>query len=92
MIKLWDAGMEAKWYKEAKRFAKETTIPTDFNEKKATCKMQSLYILLPFLLITIALLIAVSIYYYLINYLAEQKNLSPFHVTNNELKNSNIHV
>ena len=34
---------------------------TNFNEKKATCKMQNFYILLAFLLILIALLIAVSI-------------------------------
>ena len=34
---------------------------TNFNEKKATCKMQNFCILLVFLLITIALLIAVSI-------------------------------
>ena len=33
------------------------TLPTDFNEKKATCKTQNFYILLAFLLITIALLI-----------------------------------
>ena len=38
------------------------------NEKKATCKMQNFYILLVILLITIALLIAVSIYCYLIKY------------------------
>ena len=37
------------------------TIPTNFNEKKATCKRQNLHILLSFLLITIALLIVVSI-------------------------------
>ena len=35
---------------------------TNFNEKKATCKTQTFYILLAFLLFTIALLIAVSIY------------------------------
>ena len=29
-------------------------IPTNFNEKKVTCKMQKFYILLAFLLITIA--------------------------------------
>ena len=46
------------------------TIPTNFNEKKATCKMQNFYILHAFLLITIALLIAVSIYCYLIKYRA----------------------
>ena len=45
-----------------------STIPTNFNEKKATCKTQNFYILLAFLLITIALLIAVSIYCYLIKY------------------------
>ena len=39
----------------------------NFNEKKAICKTQNFYILLAFLLITIALLIAVSIYFYLIN-------------------------
>ena len=44
------------------------TIPANFNEKKATCKMQNFYILLVILLITIALLIAVSIYCYLIKY------------------------
>ena len=44
------------------------TIPTNFNEKKPTCKTQNFYILLPFLLITIALLIVVSIYCCLIKY------------------------
>ena len=48
--------------------------------------MQNFYILLAFLLFTIALLIAVSIYYYLIKYQAKQKHLLPFHFTNNELK------
>ena len=43
-------------------------IPTNFNEKKLSCKTQSFYILLAFSLITIALLITVSIYCYLINY------------------------
>ena len=42
------------------------TIPRNFNEKKVTCKMQNLYILLAFLLITIALLVAVSVYCYVI--------------------------
>ena len=41
---------------------------TNFNKKKATFKTQNFYILLAFLLITIALLIAVSIYCYLIKY------------------------
>ena len=43
-------------------------IPTNFNEKKATCKTQNFYILLAFLLITIAILIAVSIYCYMKKY------------------------
>ena len=52
---------------------------TNFNEKNITCKTQSFYILLAFLLITIALLIAVNIYSYLL------KNFLPFHNTNNKL-------
>ena len=59
---------------------------TNFNEKKAACKTQNFYILLAFSLITIALLIAVSIYGYLIKYRAKQKYLLPFHHTNNELR------
>ena len=62
------------------------TIPTNFNEKKAFCKTQYFYILLAFLLIVIALFIAVSIYCYLLKYQAKQKHLLPFHGTNNELK------
>ena len=55
-------------------FDKEAkAIPTNFNEEKATCKTQIFYILLAFLLITIALLIAVSIYCYLIKYQAKKK-------------------
>ena len=41
---------------------------TNFNEKNITCKPQNFYILLSFLLTTIALLIAVSIYCYLLKY------------------------
>ena len=37
-----------------------TTIPTNFNEKKATCKTQIFYILLVFLSFTIALLIIIK--------------------------------
>ena len=55
-------------------------------KKTTTCKMQNFYILLTFLLITIALSIAVSIYCYLIKYGAKQKHLLLFHVTSNELK------
>ena len=65
---------------------KTKTVLTNFNEKKATCKMQNFYILLAFLLITIALLKAVSIYCYLIKYRAKQKHLLPFRNTNNELR------
>ena len=46
-------------------------IPTNFNEKKSTFKKKKL-ILLPFLLITKALLIAVTIYYYMIKYGAKK--------------------
>ena len=58
-------------------------IPTNFNGKKVTCQAQNFYILLAFLLTTIALLIPVSIYCYLIKY--RVKNLSPFHNTSNKL-------
>ena len=68
-------------------YDKETkTIPKKFNEKKAILKAQNFYILLGILLITIELLIAVSIYCYLIKYRAKQKNLLPFHDKNNELR------
>ena len=46
----------------------EETVPINLNENKRNCKMQNFYILLAFLLITIALLIVVSIYCYLIKY------------------------
>ena len=54
---------------------------TNFNEKKqpAKCKISIFY--LHFLLITIVLLIAVSIYCYLIKYQAKQKHLLPYHIT-----------
>ena len=58
---------------------------TNFNEKKVACKMQNFYILLKFLLITIVLLIAVSIYCYLRKYQTKQKHLLPFQFTNNKL-------
>ena len=48
--------------------------------------MQNFYILYAFLLITIALLIAVIIYCYLIKYQAKQKHLLSFHLTDNQLK------
>ena len=54
-------------------------------KRKQPVNSKNFYTLLAFLLITTELLIAVSIYYYLIKYLAKQKHLLPFHVTNNEL-------
>ena len=65
---------------------KTRTILINFNEKKAICKMQSFYILIAFLLTTIALLVTESIYCYLIKYEAKQKHLLPFHLINIELK------
>ena len=68
-------------------YVEETkTIPTDCYEKKANCKTKDLYILLVFSLSTISLLMAISIYCYLIKYQAKQKLLLRFNVTNNELK------
>ena len=64
----------------------QETVPTNFNKNKVTCKTQNFYVLLVFLLITIALLIAVSIYCYLIKHRAKQKHLLPFHDANYELK------
>ena len=60
---------------EAKLNNKETkAIPTNFNEKSRICQTQNFYILLTFLLITIALSIGVSIYCYLIKYRTKQKH------------------
>ena len=70
-----------------KSYDEETkTIPKNVHEKKATCKTQDLYILLAFLWITEAFLIAVSIYCYFLKYQPTQKRLLPIHVINNELK------
>ena len=55
------------------------TIPTNVNLKKATCKALNFCILSAFLLITIALVIAVSIYCYLIKYQAKQNDLLLLH-------------
>ena len=57
------------------------TIPINFNEKKVTCKKQNFYILLAFLLVATALLIAVSIYCYMIKYQAQY--LLPFYCIKN---------
>ena len=47
------------------------------NEEKVACKTQNFHILLAYLLIAIALLIVVSIYCYLIKYLAKRKHFMP---------------
>ena len=52
------------------------TIPTNFSEKNIAFKTQNLYILLAILLITITLLMAVSIYCYMIIY--QSKHLLSF--------------
>ena len=71
-------------------YDKETkTIPANMNKKKAIYKTQNFYILFAFLLITIELLIAVSIYCYLIKNRALQKDFLPFHKTNKKLKELN---
>ena len=59
---------------------------TNFNGRKAACKTQNFCILLIFLLSTIVLLIAVSIYCYLIKYQGKRKTVLPFHNTNNHLE------
>ena len=55
-------------------------------KKNIPCRTQNFYILLAFLLIPIALLIAVSIYHCLIKHQAKQKHLLPYHNTNNKLQ------
>ena len=54
------------------------TVKTNFNEKHEICKTKNFYILLAFLLTTIGLLIAVSIYCYRVKYRAKQKHLLPY--------------
>ena len=51
-----------KLYNHTLKKMKKLYDKTNFNEKKVTCKTQNFCILLAFLLITIALLKAVSIY------------------------------
>ena len=70
-------------FDEVKEADAESNDETNFNEK-ATCKMQNFYILFAFLSITIAFLIAVSIYCYLTKYQAKQ--LLPFHYTKKSYK------
>ena len=59
----------------------------NLNEKKIICKTQNFYILLAFWLITVALLIVVSIYCYLIKYIEENKNkLKKLYIENTNKK------
>ena len=51
------------------------------------CETKNFYILLTFLLITIALLTAFSIYFCLIKYKAKQKHLLTYYVINDKLTN-----
>ena len=62
------------------------TVTKNFNEKHGICKIESFYILLVFLSISIALLIAGGIYCYLTKYWAKQKHLCLYYVTNKKLK------
>ena len=55
-------------------------------KRKQPVKHKNLYILLAFLLITMALLIAVTISCNIMKYQAKQKNLLPFDDANNKLK------
>ena len=62
------------------------TALTNFNEKNLLQNTKFLYFI-TFLLITMVLLIAVSIYCYLIKYQAKQRYFLPFHVTNTSQRN-----
>ena len=57
--------VERRSYLERRR---NKTYPTNFNEKNTAYKTQNFYILLTFLWVTIALLIAVSICFFLVKY------------------------
>ena len=72
---------------------KETkTIPTKSTSTKTVLSKcaRKFYILLAFLSITIVLLIAVSIYCYLIKYQPKQRPLLPCHYTTSKLKETGI--
>ena len=73
VIKSYEEDVKAKYNK------------ANFSEKETTCKMPNFYILFSFLLITIALLIPVGIYYYLMKFQGK-KHLTPFHFVNSKLK------
>ena len=64
---------------------KNTSIKTILTKSISTkSNSKNFYILLGFLLITITLLIAVSIYCYFIKYKQKQEHLLPYYVTNNK--------
>ena len=58
--------------------------------KNIISEIKGFCILLVFLLITTALLIAFSIYCYMIQYKAIQKHLPPFYITNKKLQEVDI--
>ena len=62
------------------------TIATNFNERNIICETKNFYVLLIFLLITIALLIAINIYHCLIRYQTKHKHSLRYYVTNHKLK------
>ena len=69
----------------ATSYDEETEIvSTNFSNKKVIFKTKSFYILLAFLIIIIAFLISVSVYYYLIKSKPKQKHLLRYYVTNNK--------
>ena len=74
-----DADAEAKSCNEAKSRDEETkAFSTNSNEKNITCNIQNFYLLLAFLLINFALLMAVNICCYLMKYQVKQKH---YHLT-----------
>ena len=86
---IWDEIIKKTKTVPTKTILSET-VPTNFNEKMVDCKMKNLSILLVFLLNTRALLITVSIYFYLIKHRSKQKQLLPYHDTSNKFKGINI--
>ena len=78
--------------KNAKSYDEETKIIS----KNLICETKSFYILLAFSVITVSLLIAFSIYFWLIKYKSKQKHLLiyyhvlPYYVTNDKLININV--
>ena len=66
---------------------KQKQLPQTLMTKVKSVKKKIFYILLVFLLITIVLLVAVSIYCYLIKYKSKQKYLLPF---TSQIKNQEL--